>query len=138
MRIVMLGLVAALSAGQALAQDKPTQFDLVCRGQQRDQPTGPSREYERHYRLDLAAKRWCSDECKSAFPIEAVTLDMITIRSNILESGHKGVDVDHRISRVTGEVTDNVSSSIGGTLVYQGRKGSCERAPFSGFPPTKF
>lgn len=138
MRTAMLGIVAALMAGQALAQDRPAQFDLVCSGMQRDQPTGPSRGYQRHYRFDLTAKRWCSDECASAYPIETVTSDMITIRSNILEPGHKGVDVDHRISRVTGEVTDNLSSSIGGTLLYQGRKGTCEPAPFSGFPPTKF
>lgn len=131
MRSILIGVVVALLAGQAVAAD---QFDLVCKGWTRDRVQGPKQPLEVRYRVDAAAKLWCQADCHLVQAIQEITPGMITFRSNLLEAGRQSDFFDQTISRSSGELTDFMA----GSYIYWERGGTCEPAPFSGFPAGKF
>lgn len=122
-RFAALALLAM--SAPAVAAD---QFDLICTSKYHDATF--------HYRVDLAADLWCAtSETKDIFGKRASN-DRC---APVIFSG-VGSDVllfnsyapFHQVDRVTGEWY----YKDGG----EGYRGSCERAPFSGFPElgTKF
>jgi hypothetical protein len=124
-------LLAAFPARAA----QVTRFDLVCKGAYKVLSSPAENKTEaRRYSIDVAAKRWCrTDECRQALPIQTVTADQITLRITEPEAS---IEQRHTISRVTGAYYERVYAKfLGHTSISEG---TCERAPFSGFPTAKF
>lgn len=115
--IVVLGI-----AEPALAAD---QFDLVC--------TAPKTEMR--YRIDLARGEWCAGECKRVMKIAEVTSGMLTLHREepqLPERRRAYTTID----RATGEWRWYYTDAS--TISAQDVNGTCEPAPFSGFPAAKF
>jgi hypothetical protein len=111
------------TAAAAAAAAHPQRFDLNCR----EGSTAPT-----HYRVDLGAHRWCWDACKFTSPIAKVEARRITFKSEDTPSNN----VWNWVDRTTGEWFQGITSAE----VNVSQHGTCETAPFSGFPTvrTKF
>lgn len=116
----ILVIVAGLVATPALAAD---QFDLVCKRE-----TSTIR-----YRVDLAKNEACADTCDRVWKMGQATTGELRLIDR--QPAYRG-DLEERasVNRSTGEYRYHISMS--------GRadadSGTCEQAPFSGFPPPKF
>lgn len=115
-----------LACGSASAAPQ-TQFDLICSSKYHDATF--------HYRVDLDAGKYCvtQDAGKRLTAIgDRCFQDVLEAGSNAISFG---VDPSQYVDRVTGEWT---FKPLGDR--YTMYRGSCERAPFSGFPSveTKF
>lgn len=122
MRILLIAL--ALAASPAFAAD---QFDLICTSKYHDATF--------HYRVDLATSRYCvtQDQGKRLTSIGGQCFqDALFVGSNAIRFG---VDPIQYVDRQTG---DWALKPIGDR--YAMYRGTCESAPFSGFPAvdTKF
>lgn len=122
MRLLVL-LSLAIVGTPAFASD---QFDLICTGF----VTG-GQETTRHYRVDLAANKWCAGDPCAARPIEQVLPDVIWFERH--EPTYGGdLKIAHYVDRTTGKWYWRL-----GPMEIEG---TCSPAPFSGFPAlvTKF
>lgn len=132
--MIALTLAALLLAAEPKTASPATgqQFDLVCTGTIQEM-RGAEKPETRHYVLDLAAKRWCkTPDCRPS-EIKSVTADEIKLGES---DPAASTSVLHAISRQTGGYFDSlVIPSIG---VSSTAKGTCNKAPFSGFPGAKF
>lgn len=117
MRALVLALT--LVATPAAAAD---QFDLVCSGQYQRSAVAKPQPAERIYRVDLAARTWCIEDCSVVLPIADADTARITFQS----FKRRGVEVKHWVDRTSGEVSD---------IDFTGK---CEAAPFTPIPPRKF
>jgi hypothetical protein len=107
-------------------------FDLVCAGTMRTGPIGlalPEKGGEPFaitYRIDLASRSWCSDDCAETEPLASSSETDIVLREEHSPSGSRFI----RIALEPGSFTD--------TLIFWNtailRSGHCDQAPFTGFP----
>lgn len=122
----------------ALALQAVTAFNLVCTG---TEVVGPMSialvnspdavPYQVTYRIDLSQQRWCSHECETTRYIASVSEIEI-----VLETTTPGARPESgvRLNRETGRFLDLLL--IGNNAVL--RQGTCEPAPFTGFPARRF
>ncbi len=122
-----LVLFSAISSSAVAAE----QFNLQCTKQVRG--SGVAEANTRTYRIDLEAKRWCMDDCKTALGIQAVTPDRITIDETDAAERNQA---SHYIYRGTGKYFQTYENRYLGTFIVT--QGVCEPAPFTGLPSTKF
>jgi hypothetical protein len=107
-------------------------FDLICSGMLRTGPIGlalPEQDGEPFtitYRIDLDARRWCSDACAETEPVGTIFEGQILLRDQHDEDGSNVVT----IFPAWGRFTDTVVQGNNATL----RSGTCVPAPFTGFP----
>ena len=107
-------------------------FDLVCSGTMRTGPVGlalPEQDGEPFtitYRIDLDARRWCSDDCADTEPLGTIFEGQILLRDQHDADGSSVVT----IIPATRRFTDTAIQGNVATL----RSGTCVPAPFSGFP----
>ena len=115
--LVLSGLVMGASAPR-------TEFDLICRS---STLAGNERIVER-LRVDLARRLFCVDRCSSLRRIASVTPSQIMLRNGV-EGGrhHTEVSVDR-----LGKPPLRYRALIPGQNIDL--NGSCQIAPFSGFP----
>jgi hypothetical protein len=102
------------------AASTPDQFDLNCKAWVRG--TG---NITRHYRVDLATKQWCVDAC-TVKPLAEVNNTQIVF-----------VDTKAQYRGDPSEALDFVDRTSGKWAFYAPfwmGQGTCEPAPFSGFP----
>jgi hypothetical protein len=119
--LLFLGLLGLGS--QSFAAD---QFDLACSGT----VTGVG-QTTRHYRVDLKAGKWCAngddDKCV-AKPIAEVAPDLIRFERR--DPQYPGdTKIIHYVVRTTGHWYERWD--------VMETEGTCEPAPFSGFPETQ-
>jgi hypothetical protein len=107
-------------------------FNLVCSGTMRSGPVGlalPEQDGEPYsitYRIDLDARRWCSDACAAIEPLDSVFEGQIVLRNQHDEAGSSVVTIFPARGRFTDTlIEDNIA-----TL----RSGTCAPEPFTGFP----
>jgi hypothetical protein len=125
MRVASSIIAIALIPGALGAAPASGKFDLECADTV--ETTGdPVAPYVAHYRIDLAAKKWCEAECRTVKPLVGVQASYITFE------GEPNSDFWHTIDRETGE--DQIFSSIGDR---EHTNGKCTKRPFSGFPTFK-
>lgn len=120
MRLILLAMTVLTSAAPASAE----QFDLRCRHE----------KGETRYRVDLVRGEACSGPCDRVWKMgEASTGELKLIDKTPKTAG----DLDERatVNRITGEY--RYSSRIPGLGSWT-ESGTCEPAPFSGFPAAKF
>ena len=120
-------LLLAAAAAQA--------FNLNCTGTF-NQTFSPIEQFSYTYRVDLAKKKWCSEECFRSFDFFEITPSQLTFEKVTIH-----VDVDERtfvvasVDRVTGEFRALFITRRKGWKPISGTwKGQCERAPFTGLP----
>lgn len=131
MRSLLLSL--ALIATPATAAD---QFDLVCKGTIKESYQGRERPIEVRYRVDLAAGTYCWWQCKTIATIKAVEPGRLVFQL-VGPTLPRQTRITETVDRTTGawiDERDNGDPWEG----YSSSKGTCEPAPFSGFPATKF
>lgn len=142
-RPVSFGLWALALAvpGQAVAQTDQ-QFDVVCTMQERwrepgEIPDSGTEQTTAHFRVDLAAMRFCAEPCRQ---IQPVPTDNVEGELNLsytpsLANGRPYRSVqEFRLNRLTGTATSLYRDS---PYVSRGT-GACRREPFSGFPEAVF
>jgi hypothetical protein len=120
-------VVALFSASPVYAAD---QFDLVCTGKVESTISRPE-PISRRYHVDLAAKRWCYNEC-TVRPIVEVNNTQIVFRdTKAAYEGDPTVSLDY---------VDRTTAKWVFFSAYEQGEGTCAPAPFSGFPsaPAKF
>ena len=117
-------MVAALVASTAAVAQERQQFDLMCKG----------KGAEKHYRIDLQRGEWCADQCPVVATIAEVTSGTLLLKNEKLSQN--GNMIIERVNRSTGVwfYAREFPASKWGKVV----SGSCEIAPFSGFPAAKF
>jgi hypothetical protein len=126
-------LAVVMIAAPAAAAD---QFDLVCKGLERDGSSRQRKPVEKHYRVDLATKRWCSGACARSSQIQQIIPDRIVFRDAERKFYSDNL-VSHYVDRRSGEWVDHWFAASGASVE---RDGQCEVATFSGIsePPIKF
>lgn len=126
-------LIGVVVASPALAAE---QFDLVCRGQVRWAPAGKLQPVERRYRVDLTAGTWCLDACTATEQLASVGQAEIVFKQAD-RTLPPGAYFEHTVNRTTG-AWKNTYIQRGAFSTYWDYSGTCEPAPFSGMPATKF
>lgn len=129
MRAFLLGLAVISLPAQAADQ-----FDLICKGRTKMSPVGRWQPYEQRYRVDLAAKTYCTFACKTVESIASVDAARIEFATSS-EDEPGNVSVIHYVDRADGKWVYFIS---GGSGMFQSAEGVCEPAPFTGLPATKF
>lgn len=102
------------------------QFDLIC----------SAKKTSEHYRLDLATGEYCWGSCQRIEKIASVTSGMITLM-DIKPVLRGDPEVRKTINRSTGEwnwYSFAPRFDVSPDIVT----GTCQPAPFSGFPAAKF
>lgn len=122
--MINLAMSLALVTASVVAAD---QFDLTCTGKSRGYPS--DRLESSTYRVDLAAKQWCSGQC-SVRTIDRIEPSVIWFKDQPTTSG-KGKWIEY-VDRASGKWFRAMGPWV--------TEGACEPAPFTGFPkePNKF
>jgi hypothetical protein len=107
-------------------------FNLVCSGTVRSGPIGlalPEQDgqpFTITYRIDIDARRWCSDACETVESLAYIAEGQIVLREQHYPSGSSVVT----IIPATGRFTDTLIEGDRATL----RSGTCRVEAFTGFP----
>jgi hypothetical protein len=117
-------------------------FDLLCTGTSYTSPPGQTKEveapYEKLYRIDLTANRYCEDLCYEIRPIYSVQPASLELEHKEMDALPAGIKITNTINRITGghEIlkTRSISTRYGPMDEMDMWLGKCARQPFSGFP----
>jgi hypothetical protein len=107
-------------------------FNLVCSGTMRSGPIGlalpeaAGEPYAITYRIDLDARRWCSDTCDTVESLDSIFEGRIVLRDQHVAEGSSVITV----FPARGQFTDTLILGNQARL----RSGTCRAEPFSGFP----
>lgn len=116
-------------------------FNLICSGTAWHssgllEPRENVRQFEYIYHVDLAAGRYCAGPCTTTSQIKQVTENLIIFD---MEERDKLDDTLVYVNRENGKYWDRVRRFLPpSSVLVDMAEGSCERAPFTGFPATKF
>lgn len=132
MRAATLIMVLAM-AGAASAAEAPKQFDLICKGTTKSGGGEPS-PWNARIRVDLTANQYCGAiaACTAPLPIDRVDPNAI----NFVEVKTRDETNLMWVDRATGKFTRGVVNMRFG--LSSSTEASCELAPFTPFPATKF
>lgn len=107
-------------------------FNLICSGTMRTGPVGlalPEQDGEPFtitYRIDLDARRWCSDTCEETEPLASVFEGQILLRDQHEPDGSNVVTIIPAIGRFTDTMIQGNTATL--------RSGTCRPQTFTGFP----
>jgi hypothetical protein len=107
-------------------------FNLVCSGTMRSGPVGlalPEQNGEPFsvtYRIDLDARRWCSDACDAIEPVASIFEGQILLRDRHEPDGSNVITIIPAMGRFTDTLIEDNTAAL--------RSGTCQPQPFTGFP----
>jgi hypothetical protein len=107
-------------------------FNLACSGSMRSGPVGlalPEQDGEPFtitYRIDLDARRWCSDACTETEALNTVFEGQIVLRDQHDPDGSSVVTIIPALGRFTDTLIEGNTATL--------RSGTCAPEPFTGFP----
>ena len=107
-------------------------FNLICSGTLRSGPVGvalPEQEGEPFtivYRIDLDARRWCSDACEAVEPLASIVEGHILLRDRHDPDGSDVVTIIPEWGRFTDTRIEGNTATL--------RSGTCVPQRFTGFP----
>jgi len=116
----------------ALALQTLAAFNLVCTGTVRTGPIGLAlpeaggAPFAITYRVDLASRLWCSDECAETESLALVTDTEFLLREDHRATGSHVIIVGRQLGLFADTFIDGTTATL--------RSGRCEQAPFTGFP----
>jgi hypothetical protein len=118
-----------------LATAVASTFNLVCTGTSTIRTFGGENAegYSKEYRIDLGVKKWCENDCQALHDFAAIGPVQLTLAAKP-EDLRSGDFTSHQINRQTGEESLTVTSGRGAAIVILKAAGTCQAAPFSGFP----
>ena len=122
-------------------------FNLVCHA---NELTGninwgfgknPAKQIDIVYRVDLNRNRWCQDDCLKSFPI--AKLEDVRLMLEFEADKELGTDTVTLVDRETGGFSRRTRYGLAGTEPTDKTgvildEGTCEKAPFTGLPTSKF
>jgi hypothetical protein len=140
-----LVLVALIAVGATPAADR---FNLVCKGMHAHSTINAGRQVEpwsETYRIDLAAKVYCTDVCKGRAPLADITPAAISFwptknDETPTEKTSSGLGVSRETGKLVG-VMSFEDPRVEDSIILDEWDANCTKAPFSGFPlppSTKF
>ncbi len=131
--------LAIFVQAQSASAAQPSQFDLKCAGTGSSYDNG--RKFEgpmtRVLHVDLESKQYCVDACETVLRIALV--DPVRIRFMALDNNGGALDMfkgNEAVDRRTGAY--EMAMLDAANLRHMSMKGTCEPAPFTPFPKTKF
>lgn len=126
----MSGLLAIAAAAAA--------FNLTCTGTVKHLGVAPEEKpFSRTIVLDLDARKWCEDDCKSVYDIQDIQSTSIMLVEDAKVTPGVGRYSQRKfVNRETGTYSATLDG-YGSLSIYTGK---CEKADFTGFPKfeTKF
>jgi hypothetical protein len=136
------GMWAALMMAAIVVQPVQ-QFDLICTGNTVNggelipSVTTPSTI---RYRIDLQRNLWCVSECRSPQAIARVTDTQLLLEESSQKDEVLEVEMSIRrsVDRMSGAYSTEISDSIRGIRGGLRSSGTCERAPFTPIPQSRF
>lgn len=131
-KCIFAAVAATLCIGNSEAERQ--RFDLVCSGTYYEGPEKLAKPVERRLRVDLAAGKYCFDDCEKVRDIHAVQPDRIEFIKS--EPGAE-IFAEAVVSRTTGDY-EHLILRGGGWNLRAEWKMQCDPAEFSGFPATRF
>jgi hypothetical protein len=141
----ILATIATLTAVPSLAAAPAAQFNLTCSGSLSSSSlAGESSEpYAATYRIDLAQKKWCEEDCKVLHDIASIQAGQLTLSEERIDSPSEKSFSVNTINRETGAhkiIASSESHHVRGSSVNMHWEGSCAPSAFGGFPslPAKF
>lgn len=114
------------------------QFDLTCSGEVQRRAIGedgPFVPWTGVIKVDLQAGSFCQDACQMVEQLGRVTPEVIEIGHREATSHTDLSSVNRRTGQYRRMVTRFEAGGRGTSEIY---RGTCEPAPFSGFPETRF
>lgn len=109
--------------------DQTKKFDLVCVGRWflNGETEKPFRD---RFRVDIEQGTWCRESCQRIYKISVAEPGKLQLSSADADGQGNSLSID----RVSGELYGQVNmDTLDSTTIA-----SCQIAPFSGFPATKF
>lgn len=118
-------------------------FNLVCSGTVTTESVfdgKTSKPYEYTYRIDLNAKKYCTDECIGLRDIADIQPMQITLSETKVDTPREHHWSYMRIDRGTGAHKGVSASGVRASRMILEWNGTCEKSEFTGFPTfeTKF
>jgi hypothetical protein len=107
-------------------------FNLVCSGTVRTGPIGlalPEQDgapFTITYRIDLDARRWCSEACEETESVASIFEGHILLRDQHGSDGSNVVTIIPALGRFTDTLIEGNRATL--------RSGTCRPESFSGFP----
>lgn len=129
MASVILLAAAAASAFNVVCDGTGGGYDVSGPGLK---ALAPPSHFSRVFRIDLAAKRWCTGPCETTKPINEVRPEAIVLDWN----AKLGAETDYVLvlNREDGTIFERMRTGTS-ALIYSG---NCAKAAFTGFPQIKF
>lgn len=124
------GAATLCAAAPALAAD---QFNLACQGLRTTVSGGAAEAYGFTARVDLAAKKWCMDQCQSAQPIMDVTPEKIVFTDDGTLNTRLEVSTETVLDRKSGAFR-HFMMQVRPTEAYLKIEANCTEAPFTSLP----
>lgn len=119
-----------LSSAPAVAAD---QYDLACQGSRISQRGAAGEAYSTRFRVDLAAQKWCQDDCARVSSINEISGDMIVLADDITYNSRTDLSNKMTIDRKTNAFL-RISSQDRPSPMYLKVEASCKQEPFTPFP----
>ncbi|MBU7589214.1 MAG: hypothetical protein KAF42_08385 [Sphingopyxis terrae] len=138
----IVSIAAALLAIPASAAAPAAQFNLNCAGTLNSSSIlgDKSEEYTATYRIDLAKKKWCEQDCKALHDIVSIQPAQLTLSEERVDSPSERSFLINMIDRETGAhkiISSSENYRIRGSILNLRWEGTCEPATFTGFPDLK-
>lgn len=140
-----LAAVATLAAVPSLAAAPAAQFDLTCTGVLNSSSLAgdKAKPYSATYRIDLAQRKWCEEDCKTLHDIASIQSGQLTLSEARVDTPSEKSFSINTIDRETGAhkiIASSESNRVRGSNVNLRWQGACKPTAFSGFPdtPVKF
>lgn len=119
-----------LAGSPAFAAD---QFDLVCEGWKWTKMGGTAQEYDFRVRVDVAAKKWCDGDCKTASAIQSVADDKLVLLDDGTLNSRMEVAREATFDRKAGKYHYRMLQTRP-TDDYLEYQGNCKTAAFTPIP----
>lgn len=126
----LFALVLLCAATPAFAAD---QFDLACQGTKISKRDGAPAPYTTRVRLDLAAKRWCTDACQRVMSIDDVQPDKIVIKDDSTLNTREESTIEVNYDRTT-HAYHRLYIQERPDTIYEKEAATCTEQPFTPFP----
>ena len=119
-----------LAASPAVAAD---QFDLACKGYKWTKLGGAGEDYVFRVRVDLAANKWCDNDCKSVQALVSATPDKLVLTDEGTLNSRMEVSREATFDRKSNDFHYKLLQSRP-TEDYLEYQGKCTSETFTPFP----
>lgn len=128
MRLIAFALL--LTATPALAAE---QYDLSCQGTKVTKSGGPAEATSLKLRVDLTARKWCLDDCKSVEDIYELSADKVVLQDDVTYNTRTDLQDKITVDRKT-LAFSRMADQTRPEPSYLKVEAKCTEQPFTPFP----